>query len=176
MKDTQETQVQWLGWEDPLERKWQPTPVLLSGKSHGQRSLGSYSLCKNKELNSTERIFLKFLASLHGLQHPWPGNESSPQQWTCRVFTTGLPRNSLKLQTFNLKFLWVRILGGVLQKPKLGGSHLEVSAGCSQCTGCGWGSLKTWLELEDLAPRWLIHMAVDRGPQILMVGAFLRYF
>ena len=24
-------------------RKWQPTPVFLSGKSHGQRSLGGYS-------------------------------------------------------------------------------------------------------------------------------------
>ena len=23
----QETQVQSLGWEDPLQRKWQPTPV-----------------------------------------------------------------------------------------------------------------------------------------------------
>ena len=107
---------------------------------------------------------------------PWPGNESSPQQWTCRVFTTGPPRTSLRLQTSNLKFLWVRIRGGVLQKPKLGGSHLEVSAGCSQCTGCGWGSLKTWLELEDLVPRLLIHVAVDRWPQILTAGAFLRYF
>ena len=37
----QETQVRSLGWEDPLEKemKWQPTPVSLPGKSHGQRSL-----------------------------------------------------------------------------------------------------------------------------------------
>ena len=34
-----ETWVQSLGWEDPLERKRQSTPVLLPGKSHGQRSL-----------------------------------------------------------------------------------------------------------------------------------------
>ena len=27
------------GWKDFLERKWQPTLVLLLGKSHGQRSL-----------------------------------------------------------------------------------------------------------------------------------------
>ena len=32
-----ETQVRSLGREDPLERKWQPTPVLLPGKSHGGR-------------------------------------------------------------------------------------------------------------------------------------------
>ena len=33
MQETQEMQVQSLGWEDPLKRKWQPLPVLLSGKS-----------------------------------------------------------------------------------------------------------------------------------------------
>ena len=27
------------GWEDPQRRKWQPTPVFLPGKSHGQRNL-----------------------------------------------------------------------------------------------------------------------------------------
>ena len=32
-----------LCWEDPLERKWQPTPVYLPGESHGQRSLVGYS-------------------------------------------------------------------------------------------------------------------------------------
>ena len=36
----QETWVRFLGREDPLERKWLPTPV-LTGESHGQRSLGS---------------------------------------------------------------------------------------------------------------------------------------
>ena len=39
-----ETRVRSLGWEDPLEKKWQPTPVLLPGKSHGQRNLVGYSL------------------------------------------------------------------------------------------------------------------------------------
>ena len=40
----QETQVQSLGQEDPLEKKWQPTPVFLPVKAHGQRSLVGYSL------------------------------------------------------------------------------------------------------------------------------------
>ena len=41
----QETRVRALGWEDHLEKvKWQSTPVLLPGKSHGQRSLVGYSL------------------------------------------------------------------------------------------------------------------------------------
>ena len=30
--------IRFLGWKVPLE-KWQPTPVFLPGKSHGQRSL-----------------------------------------------------------------------------------------------------------------------------------------
>ena len=34
----QETWVRSLGWEDPWRRKWQPTPVLLPGESHGWRS------------------------------------------------------------------------------------------------------------------------------------------
>ena len=36
-------------------RKWQPTPVPLLGKSHGQRSLVCYSLWGRKELDTTER-------------------------------------------------------------------------------------------------------------------------
>ena len=39
----QETWVQFLGREDPWRRKWQPTLVLLPGKSYGQRSLVGYS-------------------------------------------------------------------------------------------------------------------------------------
>ena len=39
----QKTQVKFLGWEDLWRRNWQPTPVFLSGKSHGQRSLVGYS-------------------------------------------------------------------------------------------------------------------------------------
>ena len=38
----QETQVQFLGQEDPLEKEM-ATPVFLPGKSHEQRSLAGYS-------------------------------------------------------------------------------------------------------------------------------------
>ena len=54
MQDTQETWVGSLGLEDPLEREWQPTPVFLPGKSHGQRSLEGYSPCGRKESDTTE--------------------------------------------------------------------------------------------------------------------------
>ena len=41
-------------WEDTLERKWQPTPVLLPGKFHGLRSLVGYSPWGYKESDMTE--------------------------------------------------------------------------------------------------------------------------
>ena len=38
----------------PWRRKWQPTPVLLPGKLHGQRSLVGYSPWGCEELDTTE--------------------------------------------------------------------------------------------------------------------------
>ena len=40
----------------PWRRKWQPTPVFLPGKSHGQRSLADYSPWGHKEPDTTERL------------------------------------------------------------------------------------------------------------------------
>ena len=45
-----------LGGEDPPRRQWQPTPELLPGKSHGQRSLIGYSPWGQKESDMTERL------------------------------------------------------------------------------------------------------------------------
>ena len=42
-----------LGWEDPLEKEMQPTPVFLPGKSHGQRSLVGYRPWGCKDLDTT---------------------------------------------------------------------------------------------------------------------------
>ena len=53
-----ETWVRSLGWEDLLEK--QPTPVLLPGESHGQRSLVGYSPWGRKELDTTERLHFHF--------------------------------------------------------------------------------------------------------------------
>ena len=51
MQETQETQVQSLGWGDLLEEEKQPTSVFLTGKFHGQRSLVGYSHWGHKELD-----------------------------------------------------------------------------------------------------------------------------
>ena len=50
----QETWVRPLDWEDPGEKGMVPTPVLLPGKSHGQRNLKGYSSWGLRELNTTE--------------------------------------------------------------------------------------------------------------------------
>ena len=52
----QETWVQSLVGEILWRRKWQSTPVLLPGKSHGQRSLVGYSPWGRKESDTTKRL------------------------------------------------------------------------------------------------------------------------
>ena len=37
-------------------RQWQPTPVLLPGESHGQRSLVGYSPWGRRKLDTTEQL------------------------------------------------------------------------------------------------------------------------
>ena len=46
------------GLEDPWRRIWQPTPVSLPKKFHGQRSLVGYSLWGPKELDTNEQLTL----------------------------------------------------------------------------------------------------------------------
>ena len=59
----------WVG-KIPWRRKWQPTPVFLTGKSHGQRSLVSYSSWGLKKVG-------------HDLvtkqQHKYKGKDSGPE-------------------------------------------------------------------------------------------------
>ena len=53
----------WVG-KIPWRRKWQPTLVLLPGKSHGQKSLIGYSPHGHKESDMTERLHFHFSLSL----------------------------------------------------------------------------------------------------------------
>ena len=52
----QETQVQSLGQEDPVEKEWQPTPVFLLQKRQGQKSLAGYSPRGRVELDMTNTL------------------------------------------------------------------------------------------------------------------------
>ena len=58
-------------------RRWHPTPVLLPGKSHGQRSLVGCSPWGHKESDTTERLHFHFSLSCIG-----EGN-GSPLQCSC---------------------------------------------------------------------------------------------
>ena len=42
--------------KSPWRRKWQPAPVFLPGKSHGQRSLVGYSPWGHKESDMTKKL------------------------------------------------------------------------------------------------------------------------
>ena len=53
----------------PWRRKWRSTPVLLLGKSHGQRSLVGYSPWGRKESDTTERLHFHFSLSLFTFTH-----------------------------------------------------------------------------------------------------------
>ena len=55
-----------------MRRQWHPTPVLLPGISHGQRSLAGYGLWGHKELDTTEHICIHcvFTHLLHFLSSP----------------------------------------------------------------------------------------------------------
>ena len=55
MQEMQETQVQFLGWEDPLKEKM----ATYSGKSHGQRSLVGYSPLDCRELGMTYQLSMQ---------------------------------------------------------------------------------------------------------------------
>ena len=48
------------GWRQ--RRQWHPTPLLLSGKSHGWRSLVDYSSWGHEESDLTERLHFHFHA------------------------------------------------------------------------------------------------------------------
>ena len=54
----QETWVRSLGWEDPLEKEMEPTPVLLPGKFYGWRSLVGWSPLGGKESDTTEQLHI----------------------------------------------------------------------------------------------------------------------
>ena len=58
-------------------RQWHPTPVLLPGKSHGQRSLVGCSPWGRKELDTTEQLNFLFSLSCFG-----EGN-GNPLQCSC---------------------------------------------------------------------------------------------
>ena len=63
-----ETWVWSLVWEDPLEKKWQFTPVFLPREFHGQRSLSGYSPWGCKESDKTKWLVFSLFFMLTGME------------------------------------------------------------------------------------------------------------
>ena len=70
--------VRSLGGEDPLERKWQPTPVFLPGASHGQRSLEGCSPWGPKGSDTTEAISMNTCTASEKQTSAKPEQKSRP--------------------------------------------------------------------------------------------------
>ena len=67
----------WVG-KIPWRRKWQPAPIFLPGKFHGQKSLAGYSMWDRKEIRLTTKhieifqIIIYFLLVVFSLISIWP--------------------------------------------------------------------------------------------------------
>ena len=83
-------------------RHWHPTPVLLSGKSHGQRSLVCCSPRGRKESDTTERLHFHFSLSCMGegngtpLQCSCLENPRDREAWWAAAYGVAQSRTRLK--------------------------------------------------------------------------------
>ena len=83
-------------------RQWQPTPVLVPGKSHGPRSLVGCSPLDLEELDTTERLHFHFSLSYIGegngnpLQCSCLENPRDCGAWWAAVYGAAQSRTRLK--------------------------------------------------------------------------------
>ena len=83
-------------------RQWQPTPILLPGKPHGQRSLVGCSPWGRQESDTTERLHFHFSLSCIGegngnpLQCSCLENSRDGGAWWAAVYGVAQSRTRLK--------------------------------------------------------------------------------
>ena len=83
-------------------RQWQPTPVLLPGKSRGRRTLVGFSPWGREESDTTERLHFYFLLSCIGegngnpLQCSCLENPRNGGAWWAAVYGVAQSRTRLK--------------------------------------------------------------------------------
>ena len=87
-------------WKIPWRRAWQPTPVFLSGESHGQRSLVGCSPWGHKESDTTERLS----ARIHTHTHTHTRSHFRTPMWdTVSSFSQKAQRKSTKVSSLKIK-------------------------------------------------------------------------
>ena len=90
----------WGMWD--RRRQWQPTPVHLPGKSHGQRSLVGCSPWAHKESDTTEQLLFHFSLSCTGegngkpLQCSCLENPRDGGAWWAAIYGVAQSRTRLK--------------------------------------------------------------------------------
>ena len=83
-------------------RQWQPTPVLLPGKSHGRRSLVGFSLWGREESDTTEWLHFYFSFSCIGegngnpLQCYCLENSRDGRAWWAAIYGVAQSQTRLK--------------------------------------------------------------------------------
>ena len=83
-------------------RRWQPTPVLLPGTSHGRRSLVGYSPWGLKESDTTGLLHFHFSLSCNeegngnSLQYSCLENPRDGEAWWAAVYGVAQSRTQLK--------------------------------------------------------------------------------
>ena len=108
----------WVG-KIPWRRKWQPTPVLSPGESHGRRSLVGYiSPWGCKEWDMTERLHFHFQT---GFQIRWWRFSCSVVSNSCNSMDCSLPGSSVHeiLQTRILEWAVISFSRGYFQSRNL---------------------------------------------------------
>ena len=102
-----------------IARQWQPTPVLLPGKSHGRRSLVGCSPWGCQESNTTERLHFHFSLLCTGegdgnplqcscLENPWWAAVYGVTQSRTRL--KRLSNSSSSHSKVDLVYVFVRVL------------------------------------------------------------------
>ena len=115
----------------PLRRRqWHPTPVLLPGKSHGQRSLVGSSPWGREESDTTERLHIHFSLSCIGegngnpLQCSFLENPRDEEAWWAAVYGVAQSWTRLKRLSSSSMPIWaqsnrMKIMGSVLRKQRV---------------------------------------------------------
>ena len=93
-------------------RQWHPTPVLLPGKSHGQRSLVGCRPWGLEELDTTERLHFHFSLSCIGegngkpLQCSCLDNPRDGEAWWAAIYGVAQSRTRLRRLSSILSITW----------------------------------------------------------------------
>ena len=130
-------------------RKWHPTPVLLSGKSHGKRSLVGCSPWGRKESDTTER--LHFHLSLSCIEKEMATHSSV---FACRIPGTEELGGLLSMGSHRVGHDWSDLAAAVF----LLNSGYSYNKGVTLFKWNGWNGWRMaigWLKTKWLKNGWL---------------------